>query len=875
MKQTKQPTPPPPLAQRFLSWFLKKDLAEEVAGDLAEQFATQLEQGGLRKAQLDYWYQAFHYLRPFAIRTFSNQTPFFMFRHNLKISYRTLARDRGFSFINIGGLTLGMTVAMLIGLWIWEELSYNQHFDNYEHIATVMQNQTFNGEIETWWSQPRQTGGVLQDEYSAHFEHVIRSSWPKDMLMQVGKNKINKEGLYTDAGAPDLLSLEMIYGARDGLKDPSSLLIGESVATSLFGAVDPIGETIKVGNAIEMKVAGVFKDLPFNSSFHEIEWFSSWDFYIDRFNLAERTGWGNSWFRCFVQLKEGKDLSTVSHLIKDVKLNAVANAADPEDVRFNPQIFLHPMSSWHLRSDFENGKSIGGKIQYVQLFGAIGLFVLLLACINFVNLSTARSERRAREVGVRKAIGSHRQQLIGQFFSESFLVTGFAFVLALLLVQLLLPSFNLLADKEISMPWNQPWFWLVSLGFCWLTGMLSGIYPAFYLSSFHPVKVLKGTFKVGSSAALPRKVLVVVQFTVSVVLIIGTLMVFRQIQHVKNRPVGYDNDNLVMFFIQTDKMGDQFEAVRHDLLQTGLIEEVARSESRITSTNITNSGLTWPGKAPNMADEFVTMRITHDFGKVINWEIKEGRDFSKEMATDSMGFVVNETAVKYMGLENPIGTKVKWSEEEVYHIIGVVKDLVTQSPFEPVKQTFFFLNPRRAYCVNIKVKPTANMGKTIQAIESIFKKYDPVNIFEYAFADERYARKFRGEERVGKLAGWFTLLAIIISCLGVFGLAAFMAERRTKEIGIRKVLGASVFQLWQLLSREFVILVLIACLVAAPVAYHYLEDWLSNYEYRSEMSWWVFALAALGTLVIAFLTVSIQAVRAAMANPVESLQGDT
>lgn len=800
-----------------------------------------------------------------------------MFRHNLKISYRTLARDRGYSFLNIGGLALGMTVAMLIGLWVWEEFSYNRYYENYDRIAAVMQNQTFNGEIETWWSQPRQTGETLQAEYSAHFEHVVKSSWTREALLEVGNQKLQIDGLYIGAGAPHMLSLQMVYGSRDGLMDPSSILINETIANTFFGPIDPVGETIKLGDAVDLKVAGVYKDIPFNASFRNIQWLVSWDFMMDRQNLEERTGWGNSWFRCFVQIKEGRDFQEVTQLIKDVKLNAALNATDPDDqddARFNPQMFLHPMDSWHLRSKFENGISVGGDIQYIHLFGAIGLFVLLLACINFINLSTARSERRALEVGVRKAIGSRRRELIGQFYSESFLVTGFAFVLAVLMVQLLLPQFNLLADKEISMPWGNHWFWAASLGFCLLTALLSGTYPALFLSSFDTVKVLKGTFRVGRSAALPRKVLVVVQFTVSVALIIGTLMVFRQIQHVKNRPIGYDNNNIVMTFIQTEKMNQQFEAFRHDLLQTGLIEEVALSESSITNNNVTNSGLSWPGKIPNMADEFVTMRITHDFGKVVNWKIKEGRDFSKEMATDSMGFIVNEAAVEYMGLENPVGTKMEWGKGEFYHIIGVVEDLITQSPFQPVKQAFFFIDPDRSYCANIKVKSAANMSEAIRAIESVYKKYDDVNIFDYAFADERYARKFRGEERIGKLSGWFTLLAIIISCLGVFGLAAFMAERRTKEIGIRKVLGATVPQLWQLLSKEFIYLVLIACLVAIPLAYHYLDGWLTDYEYRTEMTWWVFAVAGLGALLITFITVSFQAIRAATANPVESLRGE-
>lgn len=385
---------------------------------------------------------------------------------------------------------------------------------------------------------------------------------------------------------------------------------------------------------------------------------------------------------------------------------------------------------------------------------------------------------------------------------------------------------------------------------------------------------MKGTFRVGKNALLPRKILVITQFTVSVALIIGTMVVFNQIQHVKSRPIGYNNNNLLLFPIQTDKMNGQYEAFKNDLMNTGVIENVAKSESRITSTGVTNSGFDWDGKDPNMTDEFVTMRVTHDYGKVINWNIKEGRDFNKEMATDTAGFIINETAAKYLGLENPVGQTLRWDNNGDWKILGVIEDMVTQNPYQPIKQTMFFIDYNRSFWTNVKIKPQANMGEAIAKVEAVFTKYDPVNNFDFKFADAEYARKFSDEERVGKLSSFFTLLAIIISCLGVFGLAAYMAERRTKEIGIRKVLGASIVSIWQMLSKDFVILVFIGCLLAVPIAYYFAQSWLSDFEYRMIISGWTFATATIGILLITLLTVSFQAIKAALLNPVNALKSE-
>ena len=857
------------LARRFLRWFLREELAEEVEGDLEEKFYATAEGSSLRRARLNYWYQVLHYLRPFAIRNLTSlyhPTHYAMYRNYLKIGWRNLFRQKGYSFINIGGLAVGMAVALLIGLWIHDELSFNKYHQNYDRLAWVMQNQTFGEEgIQTWTSQAMQLAPELRDNYGAYFEHVVMTSFPQDRTLRKDNKALAKTGIFIEPAAPEMLTLRMLSGTRQGLTEPGSVLLPESTARAFFGDQDPIDQMLLLDEQ-EVKVTGVYENLPRNSSFAEVEFIASWELHVQ--GLPDWLGWGNSWFQTIVQIADHAEMNQVSEAIKEAKRKRV----DESDARFKPELFLQPMSKVNLYSDFEQGVNVGGRIQYVWLFGIIGMFVLLLACINFMNLSTARSEKRAKEIGVRKAIGSLRSQLIRQFFTESMLVTVLAFVVALLLAQLALPAFNEVAGKEISLPWLNLWFWLVGLGFVLLTGTLAGSYPALYLSSLRPVRVLKGTFRAGRMATLPRKVLVVTQFAVSVILIIGTMIVFQQIQFVKNRPMGYDVDRLIGVPIKSNEI--RFETLRNDLLQTGMIEEVAKSGTSVTNTFITNSGFDWQNKAPGMQDEFVTLRVSHEFGETVNWKIIEGRDFSRDFATDSMGFVINEAAAEYMGLKNPIGEQVKWNENGIYTIIGVVADMITQSPYAPVRQMIFLISDGAFDVANIKLKPMVSTQEALASIETVFQKHDPANPFEYEFADEQHAQKFATEVRVGKLSGFFATLAILISCLGLFGLASFVAEQRTKEIGIRKVLGASVAQLWQLLSRDFVVLVAIACLIAVPVAYYFLDGWLQDYEYRTELHWWIFAAAGLVAIVVTLLTVSYQTIRAASTNPVKSLRSE-
>ncbi|MPR31843.1 ABC transporter permease [Salmonirosea aquatica] len=710
-------------------------------------------------------------------------------------------------------------------------------------------------------------GNALRTQFGSSFKYVVMSSATIPTILSVGNDKFTKGGRYIESNAPDMLSLHMIHGVRTGLKDPNSILLSRSVAQVFFGNQDPIGKAVKINNGIDVKVAGVYEDFPENSTFNDVLFLAPWD--IIARDTKNKEDWDANQFMTYVQLADKADVDQVSARIKDIKMKQVPQ----ESKSYKPEMFLFPMANWHLYSDFENGVSVGGRIQYVWLFGIIGAFVLLLACINFMNLSTARSEKRAKEVGLRKAVGSLRTQLVIQFFSESLLVVGVAFVLTIGLTVLLLPQFNVLSGKQLSLIWENPYFWLGSVGFILLTGLLAGSYPALYLSSFQPVKVLKGAFRVGRFAAIPRKVLVVVQFTVSVTLIIGTLIVYRQIQFAQSRPIGYDRNGLIIFQTPTPTVHTHFDAIRDELKQAGAIAEMTESHSPMTDLFLALADFDWPGKDPNLQASIGVIQVSHSYGKTVDWQIQQGRDFSRALASDSSGIILNESAVKLMGLQQPVGNIIKLRNLS-FRVIGVIKDMVMESPYEPVRQSVYLINDRKGNFAILKLAPQTSSHEALAKIEATLKKYDPESPFDFKFVDQEYARKFDDEVHIGTLALVFTILAIFISCLGLFGLASFVAEQRTKEIGVRKVLGATVFNLWQLLSKDFVVLVLIALGIATPIAWYFLSDWLAKYEYRTDISWWIFAVSGAGAVVLTLLTVSYQSIKAALMNPVKSLRSE-
>jgi len=799
-----------------------------------------------------------------------------MIKNYLKIVWRNLLKNKASAVINIGGLAVGMAVAMLIGLWMYSELSFDKNIPNHDRIAQVMQNQWINNETDTWNSQAYPLGPMLRAQYGGDFRHVIMSSWTGGHIFSIGDKNLKVSGNFMEPGVIDMLSLKIIKGSRNGLNEPNSILLSQSAVKAIFGDADPIEKTIKIDHddVLTVKVTGVYEDLPENSSFGDLAFISPWQLLVkdQHYDTRFNNPWGASWFQTFVQIADNADMHKVSYKIRDIKMKDLEHTKN-SDARFKPVIFLHPMNNWHLYGDFKNGINTGGAIQYVWLFGVIGIFVLLLACINFMNLSTARSEKRAKEVGIRKSVGSRRNQLIAQFYCESLVIAVFSFLFAIIFVQLSLPFFNDVAGKKLSMPWGSSLFWLAGISFTIFTGLIAGSYPALYLSSFNPVRVLKGTFRAGRLASIPRKVLVVVQFTVSIVLIIGTIVVFNQVQYAKDRPIGYNVSGLMIVPLQTDYIAKKYDAVRNDLLNSGVVASVSSSETRITDGTSTNGGFTWQGKDPALQENFKSLAVSSEFGKTVKWEIKQGRDFDPALKSDSSGFIINEACVKYLGFKNPIGQTITWLGNGKYKIIGVVKDMISQSAYQPVEQTFYYVR-KGLTNVDIRLSPNTSAHDAINKIGAIFKKYDPSTPFEYSFADDDYAKKFDNEVRVGKLASSFAGLAIFISCLGLFGMASFTAEQRVKEIGVRKVLGASVFNLWRLLSKDFVGLVVISLLIASPVAYYFMYKWLENYTYRSAMGWWIFVVTAAGALLITVLTVSYQSLKAAMANPATSLRSE-
>ncbi len=791
-----------------------------------------------------------------------------MIGHHFRTSIPSMVKNKLSSFINIAGLGIGMAVALLIGLWVRDELRFNTGIKDHSRIAQVMQNQVFNGEIATTGGQAMQLSTVLKNNYGQNFEQVVLAAGPGEHLLTTDAKKLVKTGNFMEPGISDLLRLSMLQGPEDGLKDINSIFLSRTTAHNLFGDEDVVGRLLKIDNKMDVKIAGVYADLPENSDFANLGFIAPWDLFAKSEDLAHRVDWGNSWFQLFVRIPEHQSMDQVTRNISMSKANAIRNHVNEPKAT----IFLHPMDRWHLHSEFTNGVESGGNIQYVWLFSIIGFFVLLLACINFMNLSTARSEKRAKEVGIRKAIGSLRSQLIGQFVSESLLYTGLAFLLSLALAWFALPYFNQVAGKQLALPVTSPSFLLAGVAFSLVTGLLSSSYPALYLSSFQPISVLKGTFRVGGMASVPRKVLVVVQFTVSVTLIICTTMVFRQISFARNRPVGYNRNGLISVPIKTADIADHFDVFRQRLLNTGAVQEVSGTDSPITNTYVTNSGFSWPGKDPSMQDEFVTLRVTNEFGSTVGWSMKEGRNFSSAFRTDSSAFVLNEAAVKYMNLRHPVGETIRWGNNGNYQVIGVIRDMVTQSPYAQVRPTIFLLSDLPLNVACIRLKPDASAHPSLAAVAKVFAEMDPANPFQYSFADQDYGKNFQAEERNGKLATFFTALAVLISCLGLFGLASFVAEQRVREIGIRKVLGASVTSLWQLLTREFVILVMISLLIATPLSWWFLHNWLQQYHYRAALSWWIFAASGACALLLTILTVSVQAIRAALADPARSLR---
>jgi putative ABC transport system permease protein len=783
----------------------------------------------------------------------------------LKIAVRNLLKNKVYSFINIGGLAVGMAVAILIGLWVYDELSFDKYHSEHDRIALIQKNRSFNGNIITEQSHSLALAAKLRETYGNYFDVVVASSYGGEKNLSFNDKTLIKRGLFMEKGGEKILDLNIIEGTPKFPLAPFEMLISDKTKDALFGKESAVNQTINIDKNTPFKIVGIFKALPQNSTYRSTAFYASMDSYaqMEDWVRESRTNWNENSLPIYVKMAKNVTAEQITELIKDEVFKVTK---DPS----KPKLFLYTMDNWHLYPEYKNGIAVPSGKDNILIFSLIGILTIILAAINFMNLSTAQSEKRSKEIGIRKAIGSNRRQIISQFYAETFYTILISAFLALLLAQIAMPFFNELAEKSIKFQWTNPLFWLAIMAFSGILILLAGSYPAIYLSSFQPVKVLKGKLQNSALELFSRKGLVVFQFFISITLIIATTIIYKQIQFTKNRPLGYETKGLVQIRKNTEELRGNFYPMRQDLLNSGAVIEMAEINSPIFESWHYSNNYSWPGKNSN-AEEIVSLNVTPEFGKTIDWKIVEGRDFSRNFGTDSTAIIINEAAVKLMGLQNPVNQIIRKNGLKLT-VIGVVKNIVMDSPFDPVRPTIFEMIKANAPFITIKLNHELSASNAIEKMENVLKKYDPAGNFNYLFADRNFNNKFFREQRMASLITIFAVLAIFISCLGLFGLASFVAEQRTKEIGIRKVLGASVTNLWQLLSKDFVILVIISCLIAAPIAFYFMQNWLQKYTYRTEISWWVFVAAGAGALLITLLTVSYQAIKVALLNPVKSLK---
>ena len=791
-----------------------------------------------------------------------------MFKNYFLLALRQLRKNRGYTLINVAGLAIGMAVTLVIGIWIAGEFAVDKSYPDRARIVEIMQDQrqkgtppgspiTYRGMTVSSALEP-----FLEKSYKDIFTETAMFQWPGECLLSTGDRNISRQGSWAEHTFPSIFGYRFLSGSAESMRDPSTALISRSTAIALYGTENAVGKTFKYNNQLPFTVGGVYADLPNTSSLHYIDFFTPISNKVMD-GLTHNTNFNYHGCRIFARLAAHVTAAGAAARIKDLCTPFVSNSIETYSVLPFDQLYLH-------YDDSNVGGS--GRIGFVRLIAIIGIFVLLLACINFMNLSTARSEKRAREVGIRKTLGSLRTQLISQFLGESLLVAFVAFILAIGLVDISLPAFSQLAGKPMILPWASPIFWALSIAITVITGLLAGSYPAFYLSGFRPVKVLKSVVRTGKAASLPRKVLVVAQFAISLSLIIGTLVVYRQVRYGMDRPVGYDRAGLINIPVNTDALDRNYEPLRTSLLNTGVVASVANASTVLTQF-YNNDYMEWAGMTEEQKTiSFRDINVNADYGPTIGWTVTRGRDFSRAHLSDSTGAVVNEEGARVLGFKDPIGKTFRFEGKE-YTIIGVTKDMVSGSPYFKVQPAVFLGNGGHSIDL-IRIKPGTPIRTALTAIESVFKQYNPASPFIYRFNDDDYAQAFVTETRIGDLTSVFSGLAILISCLGLFGLASFVAEQRTKEIGVRKVLGARVVNLWALLSGDFLKLIALSMAIAMPLIGLAMNKWLENYPIHTDVSPWIFIVAGAGMLLITLCTVGFQALKAALMNPVKSLRSE-
>ncbi|AYL94842.1 ABC transporter permease [Mucilaginibacter celer] len=786
-----------------------------------------------------------------------------MIGNYIKTTVRGLMKNRAYSFLNIVGLAIGVACASMIFLWVQDELTFNHNFVKRDNLYTVFENQTYDGKTSTFRATPGPMAEALRAEIPG-IKNAARTAGSDKAVFALGDKVINEDGSYADPQIFSMLKLPFVQGdENNAFRELHSVVISTTMAKKFFGDANPIGKTLKMNNEREFTVTGVFADLPKNSTF-QTQWLAPLK-NIDHMQPWMQN-WGANWARTYVELEPSADINAVNK-----KLEHYIGSKKEGN---NTVSFLFAMNDWNLRDKFTDGKMDGGRIEYVRLFSAIAFIILIIACINFMNLSTARSEKRAKEVGVRKVMGAGKGKLVAQFIGEAVIMAFIAVIVAVLLVYAALPTFNNMVQKELDIDLLQPLhlFYLLSIGL--VTGLLAGSYPAFYLSSFNPISVLKNIkLPSATGAGFIRQSLVVIQFSVSIILIIGTVIIYQQIQHVKSRKMGYDKDNLV--YVDTKgKITDHFAAVNAELKQTGVVADASLSEYDVLQIWSNTDNYTWDGKDPSKNPLITIENVSPQFVSTMNMKLLAGRDFYANAKPDSNNVIINEAFAKQMGKAGHVGGIIRDGGGARFQVAGIIKDFLYNDMYVSGAPLMLFSHPQNNNVLTIRFKQGVNLTDALAKAEAVYKRANPGYPFDYKFVDADFDQLFKTENLTGKLAGVFASLAIMISCLGLFGLAAYTAERRIKEIGIRKVLGASVAGLTGLLSRDFLKLAAISCLIAFPVAWYAANNWLQNYQYRVTVHWWVFAAAGIAAIVIALATVSFQAVKAALSNPVKSLRSE-
>ena len=783
-----------------------------------------------------------------------------MLKNYLKTAFRGFRRHKSSFFINLAGLSIGLACSFLIFLWVIDEMNMDQYHTDSDRIVQVMEFQSYSDELMTTLSTPGILARTLKEEIP-EFQYISTYTWNNDYLFTKGNDSFMENGLYVENDFFQILSIDLLYGDRENLLvNPNTIVLSETMAKKYFGNQNPVGEGLTLDNDQELTITGVYRDMPSNSTFQFDCLLNYEDWYLENDWAQE---WGNNGPRTIAKLAQGTDIETLNEKIKGfIKGKNEGSHID---------LFVYPFASRYLYGSFDNGVVSGGRIEYVRLFIIVAVFILLIACINFMNLSTAKATKRAKEVGIRKSIGASQGSLIGQFIGESMIISFFSLFISILLVEAFLPLFNDLTEKSISVDYTNPLLLVIFISTVIITGLVSGSYPAFYLSSIEAVRSLKGSLKSSWKEAFARKGLVVFQFSLSIVLIVSTIIIYRQIQYTQTKNLGYNKENLI-YFTTEDQVGEQWDSFHSQLESIPGVVMASRTSHSFLYQNSNTLGVDWEGKDPDTRILFENITVDYDFLKTMGVELLEGRSYSREFGADTSKIIFNEAAIAAMGMEDPIGKVIQLWEED-YEIIGIARNFHFQSFRTEVNPAFFRLYPEYGWRAFVRIE-SSNISNTLSQIEGKWKEFNPNFPFIYEFMDEQYASLYRAEMRIGSLARAFAFVAIFISCLGLFGLSAFTAEQRSKEIGVRKVLGASVNSLVMLLSKDFTKLVLISIIISIPVSWYLMNMWMSEFAYSSGIEWWVFGVAGVAALLIAWLTVSWQSIKAALVNPVNSLKSE-